>query len=59
VIITKCAEVGGICNHVEADECRNGKVLFALSKSCPDSPRKYDCCVKKEYTGYGQIVPVL
>jgi hypothetical protein len=44
--IRTCAEVGGICNHVNYDECRDGEVLFNLSNSCPDTPRKYECCVK-------------
>lgn len=46
--MTTCTDAGGVCNHVIYDECRDGLVVYNLSRSCPDTPRRYDCCVKNE-----------
>uniref|UniRef100_A0A914X942 C-type lectin domain-containing protein n=1 Tax=Plectus sambesii TaxID=2011161 RepID=A0A914X942_9BILA len=47
--VKTCADAGGICNHVEADQCRGGSVVFDLPKPCPDEPRPYGCCIENEH----------
>uniref|UniRef100_A0A914VGX0 C-type lectin domain-containing protein n=1 Tax=Plectus sambesii TaxID=2011161 RepID=A0A914VGX0_9BILA len=47
--VKTCADAGGICNHVEADQCRGGFVVFDLPKPCPDEPRPYGCCIENEH----------
>uniref|UniRef100_A0A914X9L3 C-type lectin domain-containing protein n=1 Tax=Plectus sambesii TaxID=2011161 RepID=A0A914X9L3_9BILA len=47
--IKTCADVGGICRHIDADQCRGGRVIFDLPIPCADGPRPYACCIENEH----------